>query len=157
MRIQNIANTTNTDSEDTKLQKILRRHCKRDKMNVNEAFQLAVDYEAAEYEENGRKSAANGEAHLAAAAAITLPLSSSLRLSSYNIDPAVEANRREIEELQIGQALLDDRITELQSDMNAGFQRIEAIILTRAKANSQPSSSATNSAAAGAFFDQVSS
>ena len=121
--------------ENVKLQKKLRRHCKRDKMNIDEAYQFSVGYEASEYEEKGRELTANGETSLAAAAAITPPPAASTRLPYYDIDPAVEANRGEIEELQVNQALLDDRVSQLHSDMKTGFKRLESLIMAKANAS----------------------
>ena len=145
---QNLSDDIKNDWEDLEeaLEK-LRRHCKRDKMNINVAFQFAVDYEASEFEENGKELAANRGTHLAAAAASTAPIAASSSLAFYDIEPEIEANRRDIEELQIGQALLDDRVTRLHSDMKAGFQHLESLIVARANAGSQSNTPSTDSAA----------
>ena len=136
--------------DDVKLKKKLHCHCKREKTHIDKAFQFAVDYEASEFEEKGKELAANGGANLAAAAALTSPTAASSSLAYYDIDPEIEANRRDIEELQVEQVLLDDKITQLQSDMRAGFKRIESLIVAKANAesNADSLSNSTDSAAA---------
>ena len=45
--------------EDTKLQKKLRFHCRRDKNRIEDAFEYAVDYEATEVEEKAKELASS--------------------------------------------------------------------------------------------------
>ena len=139
--------------EDTKLQRKLRRHCKRDKLKIDEAFNFAVDYESTEYEEKGLEIAAtenhNSESYhftkkpLAAAAS-----SASMEIFGPVLDPDIARNRQDIEELQVGHALLDTKISQLENDMKAGFQHLEALIIAQtesenASASTPPSSSET--------------
>ena len=48
------------------------------------------------------------------------------------VDPDIEANRLDIEELQIGHAPLDDKINKLGEEMKNGFKRLESLIAASA-------------------------
>ena len=122
--------------EDAKLQRKLRRHCKRDNLNIDEAFNFAVDYESSEFEEKGKEFAAVGDLNLSSSVATKLTTFASAATSHASlevfppiVDPAVEANRRDIEELQIGHAVRDEKISQLENDLKSGFQRLESLIL----------------------------
>ena len=129
--------------EDTKLQRKLRRYCKRDKLKIDDAFNFAVDYESTEFEEKGKEIAAVGNFHhssaaLATARPTTLAASSStasLEIFPPVLDPDIAKNRQDIEELQVGHALLDDKLNQLENDMRTGFQRLESLIMASAEEN----------------------
>ena len=118
--------------EDAKLQKKLRRHCRRDKIEA--AFEFAVDYESTELEEKGKEIAAISKMKPLAAVAHQQLASataehgnpSSMRILERSVDPNIQANRLAIEQLKAGQAELNDRVDIMKKEMSEGFKNLES-------------------------------
>ena len=135
--------------EDAKLQRKLRRHCRRDKLNIEAAFEYAVDYESTELEEKGKELAAAARMQpfaaashpppfaAAAAAAVEGANPSSVRILERSIDPNIQANRLAIEQLKAGQAELNDRVDIMKKEMTEGFKNLEFLITATHEINRQ--------------------
>ena len=136
--------------DDSKLEKKLRFHCRRDRMRIDDAFEFAVDYEATEVEGRAKELASSAKAHVTAAVAKapsypsasatvgTLASSSSstpMKILERSVDPKVKANEIAIEQIKAAQSKTDDsidimrkEIDEKMSDVGKKMDQLEFLI-----------------------------
>ena len=141
--------------DDVKLQRKLRFHCKRGRMNIQEAYEFAVDYESTEVEEKVKEVAATGQAsgfsavtpvnyapRFPSAGASATPVSTTMRILERSVDPKVKANEIGIEQLKAANAKISDDMQMLRKDneekwakmnehIDAKFDRVESLITGR--------------------------
>ena len=122
------------------LKKKLRFYCKRDRLNINDAYEFAVDYESTEVEEKVKEVAAavRPSSVFAVAAA---PLSgpsvnpAPIRVLERSVDPKVKAIELGLEQVRAEQAQARDnldifqrKVEEKFSGLGTRFDRLETLI-----------------------------
>ena len=114
--------------EDTVLQKKLRFHCKRARMNIESAYEFAVDYESTETEVKVREVAASSRslsAYGAAASAVVsnnpvyaaADTSAANRVMERSVDPKTKAVELGLEQVKAGLAQTNDDVAEMKQSI----------------------------------------
>ena len=132
--------------EDTELQKKLRFHCRRDKMDITEAFEYAVDYESTEVESKAKELASTARAPVLSAIGKpsvvphnanfsttptvgTLASSSSsapMRILERSVDPKIKANEIAIEQIKAAQAKTNDTMEIMRKEFDEKISGIDS-------------------------------
>ena len=118
--------------EDAELRRKLRFHCKRDRMNIDSAYEFAIDYESTEVEEKVKEVAAVAGSHASlVAAAVANPVnpttttSTPMRILERSVDPKVKANELGIEQVKAAQAEAQDRVDIFKREVDDKFSGLE--------------------------------
>ena len=113
--------------EDDVLKRELRRHCKRDKMNVDAAYHFVVDYEASDLQSRLREGEGEGATASFGAIAVRSQLSPPRAVSIYKEEGETGQLRAEVQRLSARMDRAEQQIQELLVENEKTNERVVSL------------------------------